>query len=297
MTDADKRAHRRGFLLTLFGVLILTPDTLAIRLINIDPWTMSFWRGAMMAASLCVAYFFVRRGKTFSDTVKLGTAGIAVAVIYALNKISFVFALDHTQVANVLIILASTPLIAALLSIVILKEQVSRPTWAAIITGMAGVIIVVSHGFQAGTWLGDIFAFITAFALAVVFIIIRHHKHVNMIPAAALGAALSATIAMPFADPMSVAPENWSLLLLLGFVILPLSFGLIILGPRTVPAPEVALLLLLETALGPLWVWIVINEVPSETTIIGGLVVIFAVVLQSAWGLRPSRATISPEQT
>ena len=297
MTDADARTHRRGFLLTLFGVLVLTPDTLLIRLIDIDPWTMNFWRGAMMAVSLCVAYSLVRRGETLGDTMKLGAAGLAVAVIYALNKISFVFAVDHTQVANVLIILASTPLMAALLSIVILKEHVSKPTWAAIITGMTGVVIVVGHGFQMGTWLGDIFAFITAFALAVTFIIIRHHKHVNMIPAAALGAALSAIIAAPFADPMSVAPENWGLLFLLGFVVLPLSFGLITLGPRTVPAPEVALLLLLETALGPLWVWIVINEVPSETTIIGGVVVISAVVLQSAWRLRPSRSTISPEQT
>ena len=296
MTDADAHTHRRGFWLTLFGVLVLTPDTLVIRLIDIDPWTMNFWRGAMMAVSLCVAYSLVRRGETLGDTMKLGAAGLAVAVIYALNAISFVFAVDHTLVANVLIILASTPLMAALLSIVILKEHVSKPTWAAIITGMTGVVIVVGHGFQAGTWLGDILAFITAFALAVTFIIIRHHKHVNMIPAAALGAALSAIIAAPFADPMSVAPENWGLLLLLGFVVLPLSFGLITLGPRTVPAPEVALLLLLETALGPLWVWIVINEVPSETTIIGGVVVISAVVLQSAWGLRPSRSTVIPEQ-
>ena len=297
MTDADTRTHRRGFLLTLFGVLVLTPDTLVIRLIDIDPWTMSFWRGAMMAVSLYVAYSLVRRGKTLSDTMKLGAAGLAVAVIYALNKISFVFAVDHTQVANVLIILASTPLMAALLSIVILKEHVSKSTWAAIITGMTGVVIVVGHGFQAETWLGDIFAFITALALAVMFIIIRHHKHVNMIPAAALGAALSAIIAAPFADPMSVAPGNWGLLLLLGFVVLPLSFGLITLGPRTVPAPEVALLLLLETALGPLWVWIVINEVPNETVIIGGVVVISAVVLQSAWRFRPSRSTVTPEQT
>ena len=297
MTDADTHTHRRGFLLTLFGVLVLTPDTLVIRLIDIDPWTMSFWRGAMMAVSLYVAYSLVRRGKSLSDAMKLGAAGLAVAVIYALNKISFVFAVDHTQVANVLIILASTPLMAALLSIAFLKEQVSKSTWAAIITGMTGVGIVVSHGFQAETWLGDIFAFITALALAAMFIIIRHHKHVNMIPAAALGAALSAIIAAPFADPMSVAPGNWGLLLLLCFVVLPLSFGLITLGPRTVPAPEVALLLLLETALGPLWVWLVVNEVPNETTIIGGVVVISAVVLQSVWRLRSSRSTVIPEQT
>ena len=94
MTDAEARTHRRGFLLSLFGVLVLTPDTLVMRLIDIDPWTMSFWRGAMMAVSLYVAYSLVRRGKTLSDTMKLGAAGLAVAVIYALNKISFVFALE-----------------------------------------------------------------------------------------------------------------------------------------------------------------------------------------------------------
>jgi drug/metabolite transporter (DMT)-like permease len=289
MTDIDPRAHRRGFLLTLFGVLVLTPDTLMIRLIDIDPWTMNFWRGAMMAASLIVAFAASRRGETLADIRKLGIAGLAVAVIYALNAISFVFAIDHTRVANVLIILASTPLLAALLSIVVLKERVSKPTWAAIAAGMTGVVIVVGDGFRAGTSLGDIFAFFTACALAVTFIIIRRHRHVNMIPAAALGALLSAVLVAPFASPMSVQPESWWLLLLLGFVVMPLSFGLITLGPRTLPAPEVALLMLLETVLGPLWVWLVIDEMPSHTTFLGGIVVISAVAMQSAWRLRGRR--------
>jgi len=294
MKDNDSATHRRGFLLTLFGVLVLTPDTLLIRLINIDPWTMNFWRGSMMAVSLCITYFLVRRSETLSDVMKLGVAGLTIAVLYALNAISFVFAVHHTQVANVLIIVASTPLIAALLSITILKENVHAPTWVAIIMGMTGVVIVVGDGIQAGSSLGDIFAFITAFALAVTFIIIRHYKHVNMVPAAALGAALSALIATPFADSMSVVPTNWGLLLLLGFIIMPLSFGLITLGPRYLPAPEVALLMLLETVLGPLWVWIVIDEMPSKPAFIGGVVIISAVVLQSLWRLKSSRSRVSP---
>ncbi|MBO6521848.1 MAG: DMT family transporter [Rhodospirillales bacterium] len=285
-TDIDARAHRRGFALTLFGVLVLTPDTLMIRLIDIDPWTMNFWRGAMMAATLILAYAGVRRGALFADIRGLGIAGLAVAVIYALNAISFVFAVEHTRVANVLIILAATPLISALLSVIVLKERVAGPTWAAIAAGMTGVIIVVGDGFRAGTSLGDIFAFVTATALAVTFIIIRHNRHVNMIPAAALGALLSAVLVSPLADPMSVPAESWGLLLVLGFVVMPVSFGLITLGPRTLPAPEVALLMLLETVLGPLWVWLVIDEAPSETTFIGGVVVIGAVAMQSAWRLR-----------
>lgn len=286
MTDLDSTAHRRGFVLTLFGVLVLTPDTLLIRLIDIDPWTMNFWRGAMMAVSLAVVYTATRRRQTLSDIRGLGFAGLAVAVIYALNAISFVFAVEHTRVANVLIILAATPLIAALLSIVVLKERVATPTWVAIAAGMTGVAIVVGDGLRTGTSLGDVCAFFTAVALAVTFIIIRRHKHVNMVPAAALGALLSAIIVAPFAAPASVGADQWGLMLLLGFIVLPLSFGLITLGPRTLPAPEVALLMLLETVLGPLWVWMVIDEVPSDTTIVGGIVVISAVALLSAWRLR-----------
>ena len=290
MIDANVATHRRGFWLTLLGVLVLTPDTLLIRLIDIDPWTMNFWRGFMMTFSLCIGYFLVWPRETFSDLMKLGFAGLSIAVLYALNAISFVFAVNHTLVANVLIILASTPLIAALLSIIILKEYVSTPTWAAIIIGVIGVVIVVWDGIQAGNSLGNIFALLTALTLAVTFIIIRHYKHVNMIPATALGAALSALVAVPFADPMSVAPTNWGLLFLLGFIVMPLSFGLITFGLRLLPAPEVALLMLLETILGPLWVWIVINEMPGNLTFIGGTVIILAVGLQSLWRLKsPSK--------
>ena len=120
MIISNMEDYLKGFRLTFFGVLILTPDTLLIRLINIDPWTMSFWRGSMMAFILLVVYFFVRRRKMHCDIIKLGGAGLCIAALYALNAISFIFAINHTQVANVLLLLASTPLIAAFLSICIL---------------------------------------------------------------------------------------------------------------------------------------------------------------------------------
>ena len=288
-TVSDPEANARGFALTLFGVLVLTPDTLLIRLIDIDPWTMNLWRGLLMSFSLTVCYLLVARGQALAGVKALGLAGVAVAGIYSINAITFVLALDHTQVANVLIIIASTPLIAALLSIIFLKERVAFPTWLAIAGAMAGISIVVSDGARAGTSLGDLLALATAIALAVTFIIIRHNKHVNMIPATAFGALISALIAMPFAEPLQLEGAQLGLMLLLGLVIMPLSFGLITLGPRSIPAPEVALLLLLETVLGPIWVWLGIDEKPSEMTIIGGCVVISAVMLQSIWRLRRNR--------
>ena len=129
-TVSDPEANARGFALTLFGVLVLTPDTLLIRLIDIDPWTMNLWRGLLMSFSLTVCYLLVARGQALAGVKALGLAGVAVAGIYSINAITFVLALDHTQVANVLIIIASTPLIAALLSIIFLKERVAFPTWS-----------------------------------------------------------------------------------------------------------------------------------------------------------------------
>jgi drug/metabolite transporter (DMT)-like permease len=288
-TVSDPKEHARGFALTLFGVLVLTPDTLLIRLIDIDPSTMNLWRGLLMSFSLTVCYIMVARGQAWAGIKALGFAGVSVALIYSINAITFVLAVDHTRVANVLIIIASTPLIAALLSIIFLKERVALPTWLAIAGAMAGVSIVVGDGVRAGTSLGDLLALVTAIALAVAFIIIRRNKHVNMVPATAVGALISALVAMPFAEPLQLEGARLGLLLLLGLVIMPLSFGLITLGPRTIPAPEVALLLLLETVLGPIWVWLVIDEKPSELTLVGGGVVITAVMLQSIWRLRRKR--------
>ena len=286
MIHSDEAGRRRGFWLTLSGVLILTPDTLLIRLIDIDPWTMNFWRGSMMAFSLFIGYFLVRGKSTVNDIMKLGFAGLWIAGLYALNAITFVFAVNLTLVANVLIILSTTPLIAALLSIFILKEDISKATWTAIIFGIMGVAILVGNSIQAANVIGDIFSLITAFSLAVTFIIIRKYKKLNMIPATALGAALSAVISFPLADPMSIEPNNWGLLFLLGLIVMPLSFALITFGLRLLPAPEVALLMLIETVLGPLWVGIVINEIPDSRTLIGGGIIIFAVLLQALWRIK-----------
>ena len=198
--------------------------------------------------------------------------------------VSFVIAIENTKVANVLVILAAGPLFAGLLSVLFLRERVAGPTWAAIAAGIVGVAIVVSGGIQAGTALGDFCAVITALSLAVGFTVIRRVKVHNMI---------SAMLAAPFAQPLIGAgsPEGtqFILILIMGLIVLPVSFGLITLGPRTVPAPEVALLMLVETVLGPFWVWWVIDERPDAQTFIGGAVVLGAITLHAFWRLSRRR--------
>tara|TARA_R110002153_G_scaffold42390_7_gene120597 strand:- start:561 stop:1454 length:894 start_codon:yes stop_codon:yes gene_type:complete len=294
MTEADNAiTHRRGFALTLFGVLVLTPDTLLMRLIDTDPWTMTFSRGLLMGIALMVVFFAARGRYAVREIKALGMVGLVVAIIYAVNAVSFVIAIENTKVANVLVILAAGPLFAGLLSVLFLRERVAGPTWAAIAAGIVGVAIVVSGGIQAGTALGDFCAVITALSLAVGFTVIRRVKVHNMIPATALGGLISAMLAAPFAQPLIGAgsPEGtqFILILIMGLIVLPVSFGLITLGPRTVPAPEVALLMLVETVLGPFWVWWVIDERPDAQTFIGGAVVLGAITLHAFWRLSRRR--------
>lgn len=293
---ADRAAHARGFALTFLGVLVLTPDTLLMRLIDTDPWTLTFWRGVLMPSALMVAFFIARRGRAWGEIRALGLAGLAVALIYGINAISFVLAVEHTKVANVLVILAAAPLFAGLMSVIFLRERVPLATWLAIGAGIAGVAAVVGGGLGTGTSLGDLFALVTAVSLAGTFTVLRHSKARNMVPATALGGLLTAIAMIPLADPGSLEGAQLGMMLLLGLVILPIAFGLITLGPRTVPAPEVALLMLLETVLGPFWVWLVIDEVPPFATIIGGAIVLGAVALHALWRLtrRPRRVRPQP---
>jgi drug/metabolite transporter (DMT)-like permease len=288
-----KAAHLKGFLLTLFGVLVLTPDTLLIRLIHADAWALVVWRGGLMALVLFAAFFIARRAEAWREIKGLGRRGLAVALLYAVNAISFVVAVENTTVANVLVILAASPLMAALMSLIFLKEKVARATWAAILAGLAGVLIVVGEGLGAGELFGNLCALVTAVSLAAIFTIIRGSGGLNMIPATALGALVSALIALPLAGPLVVDAESMVYMVVMGALVMPLSFGLITLGPRHVPAPEVALLMLLETVLGPLWVWMGVGETPAPATFLGGAVVLSAVALHAAWRLlrrRPSRS-------
>ena len=284
-------AHTRGFLLTLFGVLVLTPDTLLVRLVDTDPWTMTAWRGLLTGSAILAGFIALRRREAFREVRALGSAGLAVSLLYGLNATTFVVALHYTSVANVLVILATTPLIAAVLSFAALRERVVPATWAAIAGGMVGVCVVFWDGLGRGTLLGDFWALITATSLAASFVIIRRRRDLNMVPAAGLGNLLSALAVLPAAQMLSLTAAQTGFALIMGLAVLPVAFALLTLGPRTVPAPEVALLLLLETVLGPVWVWLGVGERPGDAAFLGGGIVVVTLLVHSLWRLHRPRET------
>jgi drug/metabolite transporter (DMT)-like permease len=280
--------HGKGLLLTALGVLFLSPDALLIRLVDMEVWNLAVWRGILQAIglTLLVAAFYGRRAPLAFWSI--GASGVVIAVVFSGSTLTFLAALQHTEVANVLVILASAPIFAALMSLVWLKEPVAPRTWIAIVVIFAGIGLIMWDGLGRGTGFGDAMAVATAILLAGKITILRRQRHINMIPALALSGAVFAGFAAMAQAPTLPSGEQTVWLLLMGLAVVPAA-ALITLGPRYISAPEVSLLLLLETVLGPLWVWLVINETPTPLAIVGGAIVVTALIVHSAVGLRRVR--------
>lgn len=282
--------RQKGLLITGLGVLFLTPDSLLVRLIRVDAWTLLFWRGLLMC--LGVFAFLTWRGEPLEKFRRLGPWGIASGVFLGSSTTCFVSSLQYTAVANTLVIIAASPLMAGLFSWLFLGESVERRVWVAILVGMAGVGVTMSGGLGLGSAKGDLLAVGSAVSMAAHYTCLRAAKTAGGPAVVCVGGLLAATLAFPFAEPG--APEGMDLvwLPLLGLVVLPVAFGLMSLGPRYLSAPEVSLFLLGETALGPLWVWLALDEAPTTRTLIGGAIVVGALMTNPLLGLtqtEPSR--------
>jgi drug/metabolite transporter (DMT)-like permease len=282
--------HAKGLAITLAGVLVLTPDVLLIRLTAIDDFSLAVGRGLLGGLAIFAVCAVMYRGDFARRLVGLGLWGLAVALLSGVGSIIFYAAIERSSVANVLVISSTSPLIAAVMSWIFLGERVAPATWLAILGALAGLILVASGSLAAGHIAGDLLALGDALAVAAVFTIVRRHRAVNMIPAAGLGMFIGAALALPFAAFPPMAAEQWLWLLLGGALVLPAAVMLLTLGPRYLPTPEVAMLTLLETVLGPLWVWLVIGEEPGTRTLLGGAIVVGALFAHAAWRLRRAPA-------
>jgi len=277
--------HAYGFLITVLGVLILCPDTLLIRLIQAEggsQWTIAFWRGVLTSVGLLVFYRLEEGQGSLGRFFHIDRWVIAAAVTMGGQALAFILSVANTAVANTLIIVATGPLFTALFAWAFLKERPPLRTWLAIAAAFAGMLVIFYHDLGSVSLLGDALALVTAVGLGVTFVIVRHRRAVNMMPAMSMGKMASALAVLPLAAPFDMTASGLGLMLLLGLVVLPLSFGLLTLGPRYIPAPEVSLLLLLETVLAPLIVWWAIGEAASTSTLVGGVIVLVALASNAA---------------
>ncbi len=274
-------SHLKGILMTFIGVVVLSPDSVLIRLADADSWTVLFYRGLLMSIGVMILLLVTYRSKTIVEFKKIGRGGLWIGWLHGIMTGTFVFAIMHTSIANTLVIISTGPIWIAIIAWLTLRERASLVTWLAMIIVFIGIYIVMSANFGGQSIVGDIFALITAILMGFTFTLVRKYKTVNMVPTMAVGGIIAAIIACIFAPTLALKPEAIIYVVAMG-VILAISFSLITIAPRYMPAAEVGMIMPLETVLGTLIAWRVINEVPSSNAIIGGIIVVITLFCH-AW--------------
>lgn len=264
-----------------------------------DSWTVIFWR-SVWAAAFLLLFMTWRDGwrgmlKSFRE---MGLPGLAVGFCFAIASTAFVVALAYTTVANILLMQAGVPLLAALLAWALFRERVSAVTWVAIAAVIAGVAIMVSESLNgAVSPIGDGLALLIAFMFSIATVITRRFASVRMTPATCLGTFLAAGFAASQASTFTVSAGDMGFLFAFGVVNLGIGLAFFATGARLIPAAVAALLGTFEPILGPIWVWLIHSEVPSGRTIIGGAVVVTALLvhigLEFKRQARPRRAGVT----
>ena len=272
---------QKGIGLSLLGVLIITPDSLFIRLINIPSWELLFYRGLIPFVCLFIALIIYYKKNFVHSLIITGFSGLLYAFLVALGNVTFVISIQNTNVANTLVMIALTPFATAVLSSVFLKEHPSKKMWLTIIACFIAILFIFYDSYQGNRLLGDFFGFLTAIFIGGSAVVIRYKKSIDFLPSLLI--AKFFTILIPlifinsFSDVMHINLEQLYLIILMGiFLVIPL--GCITIAPRFIPAYEVEIFFILETILGPMWVWLFINEQPTVKTIIGGLFIIFVIM-------------------
>lgn len=280
--------HLKGLLIALAGVLVLSPDTLLIRLANIDQWAMLVYRGLLMALGMALITKRLDPEPLVKQYLSIGRTGVMAAICFAISTIAFVNAIIYTSVAHTLVIVATSPLFAALFGRMFLGERLKIPTFIAIVCVLVGMLLVVGQADQNSHWLGNVCALISAASIAVTFVLNRKNKDVNMIPAISTSGLLVAVVALPFAT--WIVPDGQTVLVIgMMGVVVTLAFVLITIAPRYIPAAEVSLILPLETVGGIALAWIFLAEVPGSMTLYGAAIILLSLMAHSYFILQATR--------
>lgn len=280
--------ERLGFLLVTLSALFWSFGGAIARFIEAESWTMVFWR-SVWAAAFLIGFMLWRDGMrgTIALFRNMGLPGLAVGICFAVASTSFVVALAYTTVANIVLMQAGVPLLAALMGWIIYREKVSLATWLAIAVVIGGVAIMVSESFTGDVSpIGDGLALLIAVAFSSATVITRRFAHVRMTPATCLGTLIAAAFAATQASAFAVGAVDMAWLFAFGALNLGLGLALFATGARLIPAAFAALLGTLETVLGPVWVWLIHAETPSERTVIGGTVIFAALLVHIALEFR-----------
>ena len=280
--------QQKGSLLAFVAVIFITPDSLFIRLSNIDTWGLVFYRGIIPFMTVLLGMLIIYKLNFFKILFTSGYHGIFYVITFSVTNITFVVSIQNTNVANTLVMIATAPMLSAILGAIFLKEPPDKKTLISIMITFLAIIYIFYDSLKLGNFYGDVLGFVTAIGLAVGAVIIRSAKTKNLVPAAVVGKLFVATFALLFIESFVLAGQDLLIVPLMCILCVAIPFVLVTIAPRFIPAAEVNLFFLLETIIGPIWVWLIIKEQPSLETLQGGLIIITTIAIHSYLKLKNS---------
>lgn len=291
-----------GLLLALFGAAVLTPDTLFMRLSGMAGFQMVAWRGLLMGSIMLCAWALISRNRRGELVLVASGAGLIVIACQYANTTLFNLAIAAAPVAIVLFAVATVPIFSALFARILFGEPTRTATWITIAAVLTGIGIAVfgkeagSLGIDLSSALGALAGLCVAAAMALYFVMLRHHPELPLLLIMGIGVSLAGLTGLAVTGPAAMTDGNVWPIVVTGGVIVPVAFASLSLASRYTHASNVSLLVLLETVFGPLWVWWGIGEAPSTMMLLGGVIVIgsLAIYLYATGSRRARTRTLVP---
>ncbi len=281
--------QQKGSLMAFVAVMFITPDSLLIRLSNIETWGMLFYRGAIPFLVVLIGLLFFYKKNFLKALIGIGIPGIFYVISFATCNITFLISIQNTNVANTLVMIALAPMLSAILGALFLKETPDKKTWIAILLTFTACVYIFHDSLKLGNIYGDLLGLATAFGLACNATLARYAKDRDLVPSAVIGKLCVAIFAFFFVENFELLGRDLIYVPLMCVMCVAIPFVLVTIAPRFITGAEVNLFFLLETILGPIWVWMIIKEQPSSETILGGIVIIITIAIHSFLAIKKTQ--------
>jgi len=280
--------HKKGMLLMVGAGLCWSTSGILVRQVKLpDPWEIIFWRSIFMVLFLLAILLGTQRQKNFWQTIGANTQVLLAGALYSPTFFFFILSITRNTAANTFVLMSISPFCAALLGRIFLKELLPLRTWLLISVAFLGVMIMFYDGLDSGHNIGNLLALGVPLAFSFNLLVLRRARAgLNMVPMVLFAGIFSIIISFPLAKPLTPNFHDLTFLLIMGWVQLGLGSVLMTIAARYLSAAEIALFALLETTLGPIWVWLGIGERPTDMALIGGIIVVLALLLNALQGLR-----------
>lgn len=278
--------NAKGLALTSLGVFIMSLESLFIKFTTISPFLFSFYIGIFMFISMISTFVFKEKAvlkKAFNSSMLIL---IVCAILMGTSNIFFITAIKTTTVANVVIIFGTAALFSALFAYIFFKEKITINIIIASFFMFVGLFVIFNDELEVGSLDGNIYALLCTSLFAMSFVLLSRYKQMDRVLLTALSGLVLSIIAFFFCEDLAIDLKTLAVVMTMGLLISPISRVLLGTGAKYISASEVSLLMIIETIMAPVWVWIFLDEVPSSYTFIGGSIIVATLIVNSLYTLK-----------